>query len=81
MLCPCLVGNIGSPTFGLSPSILKSFDDHTFQPYVILTKFPIELGRNTILVEVDVVNAPLDYILLPENTWFYAMKVVVSSVF
>ena len=37
---------------------------------------PIDLGGKTISLEVDVIDASLDYNLLLGWTWFYAMKVV-----
>jgi hypothetical protein len=39
------------------------------------------LGGKTITVEVEVVDAPLDYNLLLGRSWFYAMTVVASLVF
>jgi hypothetical protein len=39
------------------------------------------LGRKTVTVDVEVVDAPFDYNLLPGRSWFYAMNVVASSVF
>ena len=55
---------LGSPTLATSQTVLKEFDGHLFTPHGILTAFPIELGHKTITVEVEVVNAPLDYNLL-----------------
>jgi hypothetical protein len=39
------------------------------------------LGGKTIIVDVEVVDVPLDYNLLLGRSWFYAMSVVASSVF
>ena len=47
-----------------SQTILKAFDGHLFTPHGILAAFPIELGGKIVTVEVEVVNAPLDYNLL-----------------
>ena len=55
---------LGSPTLAASQTVLKAFDGHLFTPHGILTAFPIELGGKTVTVEVEVVNAPLDYNLL-----------------
>ena len=55
---------LGSPTLTASQTILKAFDGHLFTPHVILATFPIKLGGNIVTVEVEVVNAPLDYNLL-----------------
>jgi hypothetical protein len=39
------------------------------------------LGGKTVTVDVEVVDAPLDYNLLLGRSWFYAMTVVASSIF
>ena len=72
---------IGSPQFATSQTILKAFDGHTFHPHGILISFPIYLWGKIIPIEVEVVDAPLDYKLILGNTWFYEMKVVPSSIF
>ena len=41
----------------------------------------VELGVKTISIQVEVVDAPLDYNLLLGRNWFYAMNVVASTVF
>ena len=55
---------LGSSTLAALQTILKAFDGHLFSPHGILATFPIELGGKTVIVEVEVVNAPLDYNLL-----------------
>ena len=47
-----------------SSQLLKAFDGHTFKPHGIIPAFPIELGGKTVSVEVEVVDAPIDYNLL-----------------
>jgi hypothetical protein len=41
----------------------------------------MQLGGKTVCVEVEVVDAPLDYNLLLGRSWTYAMQVVVATVF
>ena len=41
----------------------------------------MELGDKTISIDVEVVDASLDYNLLLGQSWFYAMPVVASSIF
>lgn len=72
---------IDSPQLVPSSTILKAFDGHTFQPHGILTTLPIELGGKTVLAEVEVVDAPLDYNILLRHSWFYTIIAVVSSIF
>jgi hypothetical protein len=61
--------------------MFTAFDGHSFRLHGIFPAFPVQLGGKTIEVEVEVVDAPLDYNLLLGRNWTYAMIVVVSSVF
>lgn len=69
------------PSLLTSPTMLKEFYVHIFQPHRILTTFPIELQVKTISIEVKVVDAPLEYNFLLGCSWFYVMKVVFSLAF
>ena len=73
--------SLGSSTINQSPTILKSFDRRGFQPYGILQDLPIEVEGKMVHLDVEVVDAPLDYNLLLGHIWCYAMTVVVSSIF
>jgi hypothetical protein len=72
---------LSSSTLSKSSNMLTAFDGHSFCPHGILPSFPVQLGGNTIEVEVEVVDAPLDYNLLLGHNWTYAMVIVVSSIF
>ena len=72
---------LGSPMLIASQIVLKEFDGHLFSCHGILTAFPIELGGKTVTIEVEVVNAPLDYNLLLECSWFYPMRAVASTIY
>ena len=41
----------------------------------------VDLGGKTISIQVEVVDAPLDYNLLLGRNWFYAMTVLALTVF
>jgi hypothetical protein len=73
--------SLGSPTLTLSPTTLKAFDGHGFQPHKLFQYFIVTLNGKTISVDIKVVNAPLDYNLLLDHSYFYAMTVITSSVF
>jgi len=47
-----------------SNQLLKAFDGHTFTPQGVIPYFPVELGCQTISVEAEVVDTPIDYNLL-----------------
>jgi hypothetical protein len=72
---------IGYPTLSNSSTMLTAFDGHSFHPHGILPAFLVQLDGNMVEVEVEVVDAPLDYNLLLGQNWTYAMVIVVSSIF
>ena len=72
---------LGSPTLVASQIVLKAFDGHLFTPHGILVAFPIELRGKIVVVEVEVVSAPLDYNLLLGRSWFYHMRAVASTIY
>jgi hypothetical protein len=61
--------------------MLTAFNGHSFHPHGILPTFLVQLGGNMVEVEVEVVDAPLDYNLLLGHNWTYAMVIVVSPIF
>lgn len=55
---------LGSLPLSRSPTMLKAFDGCTYTPCGILSNLKIRLGGKTIIVEVEVVDGPLDYNIL-----------------
>jgi hypothetical protein len=55
---------LGSPKLDTFATLLKTFNEHMFQPHGILIALPIELGGKTVSIVVEVVDAPLEYNLL-----------------
>jgi hypothetical protein len=72
---------IGQPFLSPSPTLLTTFDGHSFRPHGIIPSFPMQLGGKTMCIEVEVVDASLDYNLLLGRSWTYAMQAVVATVF
>jgi hypothetical protein len=72
---------IGQPILSPSPTLLTAFDGHSFRPHGIIPSFPVQLGGKTMCVEVEVVDASLDYNILLGRSWTYAMQAVVTTVF
>jgi hypothetical protein len=72
---------ISSPTLSQSMTILAAFDGHSFRPHDILPTFLVHLGGKKVEVDVEVVDAPLDYNLLLGHNWTYTMKKIVLSIF
>ena len=61
--------------------MLTAFDGRSFRPHGILPSLKVHLGGKTIAIEVEVVDAPLDYNLLLGQNWMYSMQAIASSVF
>jgi hypothetical protein len=72
---------IGQPILSPSPTLLTTFDGHSFRPHGIIPSFPLQLGGKTVCVEVEVVDVSLDYNILLGRSWTYTMQVVVITVF
>lgn len=70
---------IGSPRVVPSPTLLTSFDGHSHRPHGILPTFPICVGRKVYNVEVEIVDANLDYNFFLGRNWVYVMDSIVSS--
>ena len=60
---------------------LKAFDRWGFQPHGFISALAVELGGKIISIQVEVVDAPLEYNLLLGSNWFYAITIVTSTVF
>ena len=72
---------LGSPTLSQTANMLTTFDGRLFQPHGILPSLEVQLGGKTIVIEVEVVDAPLDYNLLLGRNWMYHMQAIESSLF
>jgi hypothetical protein len=72
---------LSSPKFNQSPTTLKAFYGCGFHTHRILQYFTVTLKGKKIPVDIEVVDAPLDYNLLLGHSWFYAMIAVASTVF
>jgi hypothetical protein len=52
---------LGSPDLVPSTITLRAYDGRPSSLEGIFQNVPIELGGKTILIEIEVINAPLDY--------------------
>ena len=62
-------------------TMLTEFDGRSFRPHEILPSLKVCLGGKSVTIEVEVVDAPLDYNLLLGRNWMYSMQAVASSLF
>ena len=64
---------LSSPELSKSATMLTAFDGRSFRPHDILPSLKVRLGGNTIAIEVEVVDAPLNYNILLGRNWMYSM--------
>jgi hypothetical protein len=72
---------LGSPELIPSAITLRAYDRQPSSPEGIFQNVPIEIGGKTILIDIEVIDAKLDYNILFGHSYMYAMKAVASSVF
>jgi hypothetical protein len=72
---------LGSPELLPSAITLRAYDGRSASPEGIFQNVPIELGGKTILIDIEVIEAQLEYNILLGRTYMYAMKAVASSIF
>ena len=72
---------LGSLELSKSATVLTTFDGRSFRPHGIILSLKVHLGGKTIAIEVEVVDAPLDYNLLLGQNWMYSMQAIASSLF
>ena len=73
--------DLGSLELVPSNTLLTAFDERSFHPHGILPAFEIKLVGKEVSIEVEVIDAPLDYNLLLGRSWTYAMSAIASVVF
>jgi hypothetical protein len=61
--------------------MLREFDGRGFCPHGLLQSLAIQLGGKIVCVDVEVVDAPINYNLFLGRSWFYAMIVVTLLIF
>ena len=72
---------LGSPELSKSTTMLTTFNGRLFRLHIILPSLKVCLGGKTVAIEVEVVDAPLDYNLLLGRNWMYSMQAIASSLF
>ena len=72
---------IGSPSAVPSPTLLTAFDEHSHKLHGIIPAFPICVGGKFVNIEVEVIDANLDYNILLGRNWAYEMDAIVLTLF
>jgi hypothetical protein len=71
----------GSPQLVTSTITLRAYNGRPTSSVGLCQNLPIELGGKTILIDIEVIDAHLDYNILFECNYMYSMKEIASSVF
>ena len=72
---------LGSHELSKSATMLTAFDGRSFRMHSILPSLKVYLGGKTVVIEVKVVDVPLNYNLLLGRNWMYSMQAISSSLF
>jgi hypothetical protein len=72
---------LGSLELIPSSITLRAYDGRPSSPEGLFQNVSIKLGGKTVLIDIEVIDASLDYNILFGHSYMYAMKVVASSVF
>ena len=72
---------LGSPILQPSSTTLWAYDRHPTKSQGIIPHVPITLAGKIVLIDIEVVNAQLNYNLLLGRSYMYAMRAVTSTVF
>ena len=71
---------LGSPKLVPSNTLFTAFNGRCFHSHGILPAFEINLAGKAVVVEVEVIDAPLDYKFLLGRSWNYAMCAITSTI-
>jgi hypothetical protein len=69
------------PILNKYPTMLRTIDGIGFRPHGLLKSLAVQWGGKTISIDVEVVDAPIDYNFLLGRSWSYAMNFIASSIF
>ena len=72
---------LGSPILQPSSTTFLAYDGNPTKAQGILPHVPITLAGKTVMINIEVINAQLDYNLLLGRSYMYAMRAVVSTIF
>lgn len=71
---------LGSLELYPSSITLRARDGHPSNPLSLYHNYPITVARKTVCIDIQVIDAPLDYNILLGRSYTYAMSIVTSVV-
>lgn len=72
---------LGSPKLTPSPITLRAYDGHPLAPIGLFQDVPVEIAIKTVPVDIEFLDAQLDYNILLGRSNMYYMTTVASLVF
>jgi hypothetical protein len=72
---------LGSPDIVPSTITLRSYDGQPSSPEGLFQNVPVELRGKKIFIDIEVIDAPIDYNILFGRNYMYAMNEMASFVF
>jgi hypothetical protein len=72
---------LGSPELVPFAITLRAYDSRPVSLEGLFQNVPVELGGKTILMNIEVMDAPFDYNILFRHSYMYTMKAMASSLF
>jgi len=72
---------LGSPELTPSAISLEAYDGRPSKPQGLYQNVPVKLGGKKVYIDIEVIDAPLDYNIILGRSFMYAMNAVASSVF
>ena len=72
---------IGSQALNSSPNALEAFDGRESKPLGVIASLPITLKGNIVNVEVEALDAKLNYNILLGHSWTHTMLCIPSTLF
>jgi len=73
--------DIGSPKLVLDTNQLLVFDRIPHEALGILPQWPIMVGGKVFLVDMNVMDGPLDFNMIIGHVYVYSMNIMVSMIF
>ena len=72
---------LGAPELKPSVITLKAYDGHPSTPIGLFQNVPVYLAGKTVHIDIEVLDAHLDYNILLGRSYIYAMSAIASSIF
>lgn len=77
---PSVWKQLGSPNLSPSTITLWAWNGHPSQPLGLYHNYLVTVAGKTVCIDIEVIDAPLDYNILLGHSYTYAMLVFASEI-